>query len=275
MAVLRFKSKNSLISWVLLYLIIGTIICVANGAGVGGAILFIVINLVVVFFGVLPGSAFQNRGTATAKEKSTGLERIRLEVRGGIIRETNKMHTDEYIPTTSYIDLYPMQCAFVMVDCFYVALKKTIIDDSNFNDLAVGVAEHEALQNKIIDNFWGVSLGIYLYKAIENTSYEVNKSELKKALSVGKLTKEEQKRIYERAIDTISVFENDRLKYPIKYLGKSTMSFFGAELKRDDIADPTYVMAAKFAFLTGYQNTSIREKDVESLKEYGLIKKGK
>lgn len=275
MAIMQFKSKNSLISWALLYLIIGTIICVVNGVGVGGAILFIVINVFVMFLGLLLGSAFQNRGATVSKNKSTGIEKIRLTIKDGVIREANKFDAEEYTPFITSIKLHSVKCSFIVIDCYYEVLRRALSEDSRFNDLAADVVKFESLQSKIIDAFLGVAIGILLYKATEGTSYEVNKNGLKKILSIGSLTKEEQKNIYERAVDAVSIFKNNGLEYPMRYLGEAAVAFFGGTLKKGDIADPTYVMAADGAFSVGYNYTIVNEENVKTLAKAGLIQKGK
>lgn len=163
-----------------------------------------------------------------------------------------------------------------MVDYYYEALKASNnafgSDSHRFDDLGADVVERESLQNKIITNFFGAAFGIFLYKAIENNSYKVNKSALKKFLNNSRLTDGEQKALYERAVDALSAFKNNELEYPMNHLGKASVSFIGAELKKGDIADPPYVMAAKAAFLAGYNNMDVNEKIVEAVKQAHLIK---
>ena len=284
MAVIHFKSKNSMMFWVTLWTIVGLIYIIANG---GASFPVIILWIALVMFQpilILLSSRSQSGNhklTTSHKEyeaavnNSTGIEKLRLKIRSNSIELGSKLKRNNDDGVAFSIDLPIMEAYIHLADIFYTLLKENCESYGSselFDDLSDKITSNEKEEKIVSSRLFGIAFGIVLDIVAASENTKIKKTAAKNFVNSCLLDEKHKEELLKMMTSYFS-YKNSATKEDWALLEKMTYALVNADVKRDsnDIADPIIIMPLKTAITYIRDNTQIKDYYIKGFKEEGLI----
>lgn len=250
------------------------------GIAIVGFIILSFFILIIWGIGSSVGRISQSRENTKALINSTGLKKICLIVRSEAISFSAKLKKDG--SETPWFNLkVPVLTAYpILADAFYGSLEEAfngIGRSDAFDELAVAISKDFTEQKIISARIFGVSLGITIAKAANESGKRIKKAALKRYLNSCSFDEIYKKEIIKMVTAYID-FEQDKLfgahseaAFTSQDLGKMAYSMLDEKLEKGKYPDPIISTAMNLAIAIAYSNTPLDDTIIAELKIAGLI----